>query len=130
MAQALGHQAFRQGKKVKFIRCSCLFRTLKASRAEDTWDKHLKGYVLPELLIIDYFGLKPLNQIEAKDLYELIVERHLGKSFIFISNRALETLREQTNILSMKTNEKQRGVDWQFNIDDARRKLKSIYPKI
>jgi hypothetical protein len=28
------------------------------------------------------------------------------------------------------TNEKQRGVDWQFKIDDARTKLKRLYPKI
>jgi len=31
---------------------------------------------------------------------------------------------------SQKTNAKQRGVDWQFKIDDARRKLKRLYPKI
>ena len=29
-----------------------------------------------------------------------------------------------------KTNAKQRGVDWQFKIDDARTKLKRLYPKI
>ncbi|MFT4553126.1 MAG: hypothetical protein ACI9S8_001762 [Chlamydiales bacterium] len=28
------------------------------------------------------------------------------------------------------TNERQRGVDWQFKIDQARVKLKSLYPKI
>jgi DDE superfamily endonuclease len=28
------------------------------------------------------------------------------------------------------SNEKQRGVDWQFKINDARTKLKSLYPKI
>ncbi len=27
------------------------------------------------------------------------------------------------------TNEKQRGIDWQFKIDDARTKLKRLYPK-
>lgn len=31
---------------------------------------------------------------------------------------------------SEKTHAKQRGVDWQFKIDDARRKLKRLYPKI
>ena len=29
-----------------------------------------------------------------------------------------------------RTNEKQRGVDWQFKIDDARTKLKRLYPKL
>jgi hypothetical protein len=31
---------------------------------------------------------------------------------------------------SDKTNAKQRGVDWQFRIEDARMKLKRLYPKI
>lgn len=42
----------------------------------------------------------------------------------------IETLRKQTEAWANHTNEKQRGVDWQFTIGDARRKLKSIYPKI
>jgi hypothetical protein len=29
-----------------------------------------------------------------------------------------------------RTNVKQRAVDWQFRIDDARVKLKRLYPKI
>ena len=31
---------------------------------------------------------------------------------------------------SDKTNAKQRGVDWQFRIENARVKLKRLYPKI
>jgi hypothetical protein len=41
----------------------------------------------------------------------------------------LETLQSQIGIWSDKTNARQRGVDWQFKIDDARRKLKRLYPK-
>lgn len=42
----------------------------------------------------------------------------------------IETLRTQTHAWATKTNEKQRGVDWHFTIDDARRKLQSVYPNI
>ncbi len=42
----------------------------------------------------------------------------------------IETLRAETAAWSVSSNEKQRGVDWQFNIEDARHKLKSLYPKI
>jgi hypothetical protein len=28
------------------------------------------------------------------------------------------------------SNARQRGVDWQFKVDDARVKLKSVYPKL
>ena len=40
------------------------------------------------------------------------------------------TLSKQTEAWATKTNAKQRGVDWQFTVGDARHKLKSIYPKI
>ena len=42
----------------------------------------------------------------------------------------LDELQSEIATWSVKTNAKQRGVDWQFKIDDARRKLKRLYPKI
>ena len=42
----------------------------------------------------------------------------------------VETLRDETSAWSSDVNSTQRGVDWQMRIDDARCKLKSIYPKI
>ena len=39
-------------------------------------------------------------------------------------------LQSETAAWSTATNEKQRGVDWQFRTDDARQKLKSLYPKL
>jgi hypothetical protein len=42
----------------------------------------------------------------------------------------LPLLQSEIGIWAEKTTAKQRGVDWQFKIDDARRKLKRLYPKI
>ena len=42
----------------------------------------------------------------------------------------VETLREETTAWSTDVTATQRGVDWQMTIDDARCKLKSVYPKI
>lgn len=42
----------------------------------------------------------------------------------------LSLLQSEIGIWSDKTNAKQRGVDWQFKIADARTKLKRLYPKI
>jgi len=42
----------------------------------------------------------------------------------------IEFLRQETAAWQQHSNNKQRGVDWQFRIDDARTKLKSLYPKI
>jgi hypothetical protein len=43
---------------------------------------------------------------------------------------SLKMLREETAAWATSCNRKQRGVDWQFTIGDARKKLKSLYPKI
>lgn len=50
-----------------------------------------------------------------------------------VSGRRFEdvkTLRAETKAWSKDVNAKQRGVDWQMKIDDARTKLKSVYPTI
>lgn len=44
--------------------------------------------------------------------------------------QSITALRREAEAWSQRCNEKQRGVDWQFKIDDARTKLKSLYPKI
>ncbi len=42
----------------------------------------------------------------------------------------LETLRTELAAWSAGVNTRQREVDWRMKIDDARRKLKTVYPKI
>jgi hypothetical protein len=42
----------------------------------------------------------------------------------------LEELQSEIRTWAEKTNDKQRGVDWQFTIADARQKLKRLYPTI
>ncbi len=43
---------------------------------------------------------------------------------------SLKMLREETAAWASSCNRKQKGVDWQFTVKDARQKLKSLYPKI
>jgi len=50
-----------------------------------------------------------------------------------VSGRRFESIRKlQSEIThwSDHSNHKQRGVDWQFKVKDARRKLKTLYPQI
>jgi hypothetical protein len=42
----------------------------------------------------------------------------------------IELLRSETAAWHQRSNAKQRSVDWQFKVGDARVKLKSVYPKI
>jgi hypothetical protein len=42
----------------------------------------------------------------------------------------LEILQSEIKAWSDRTNTKQRGIDWHFTIENARTKLKKLYPKI
>ena len=42
----------------------------------------------------------------------------------------IDTLRNEVRAWGQKRNERQKGVDWQFTTDDARIKLKRLYPRI
>ena len=42
----------------------------------------------------------------------------------------IEMLRGETSAWANSSNEKQRGVDWQFTVEKARVKLKSLYPNL
>lgn len=43
---------------------------------------------------------------------------------------SMQSLAKEATAWSTDCNKRQRGVDWQMKVDDARAKLKSIYPKI
>jgi len=50
-----------------------------------------------------------------------------------VSGRRFESigkLQSEIRHWSDHSNKRQRGVDWQFKVKDARKKLKSLYPKL
>jgi len=87
LAEALGHEACRRGYHVLFVKALKMLRHLFSSRADQSWEKQIKKYVYPDLLIVDDFGLTALTPIQAEDMYEVITERHLRSSIIMTSNR-------------------------------------------
>lgn len=87
IAQALGHQACRKGYAVLYAKTTKLLRGLFASRADQSWEKRIRRYMKPDVLILDDFGLSPFTALQAEDIYELIAERHLKSSIIITSNR-------------------------------------------
>lgn len=87
LAQAIGHQACRVGRSVLFLKAARFFRTLHASRADNSWDAEIRKFLAPDLLILDDFGLKPMTMMQAEDFYEVVAERHLRGSIVVTSNR-------------------------------------------
>lgn len=90
IAQALGHIACRMGYNVLYTKAARMFRYLNGGRADNSWERRIRGYTVSDLLIIDDFGLKPMAPVQSDDLYEVINERYMKKSIIFTSNRAIE----------------------------------------
>jgi DNA replication protein DnaC len=87
IAQALGHHACRNGYEVLYAKTIKLLRSLFASRADQSWEKRIRRYIKPDVLILDDFGLSPFTALQAEDIYELIAERHLKSSIVITSNR-------------------------------------------
>ena len=87
LATALGHVATRRRRSVHFERADRLFKRLKASRLDASYDQEMRKLIGVDLLILDDFCLTPLDATETSDLYELIVERHHRASTLVTSNR-------------------------------------------
>ncbi len=88
LAQALAHEACRQGFDVLFVNTHKLLRHLHGGRADGSWERRLASYVRPQLLVLDDFGLKPLTDQMPSDLYDVIHERYEVGSILVTSNRA------------------------------------------
>ena len=88
LAQALAHEAARQGHEVLFINTHKLLQHLHGGRADGTWERRLAHYLRPDLLVLDDFGLKPLTDLAPSDLYDVINERYEVGSILVTSNRA------------------------------------------
>src|SRR6516165_5771707 len=89
-AQALGHSACRAGYQVLFRRADRLLKILAGSRADNSFDRELRCFISPDLLVIDDFGLKKLSSQATSDFYDLLIERHTRSSTIITSDRGVE----------------------------------------
>ena len=88
LAQAITHEAARQGFEVLYTTADQLLRHLHAGRADGSTDQRLQRYLAPALLVIDDFGLKPLPPTGPVDLYDVINGRYEKGSIVVTSNRA------------------------------------------
>jgi DNA replication protein DnaC len=88
LAQALAHEACRQGFDVVFIDTHKMLRHINGGRADGSLDRRLQSYLRPDLLVLDDFGLKPLHPPAPEDMYDVIHERYERGSILLTSNRA------------------------------------------
>ena len=85
IASALGHQGCQHGYKVLYKNCIKLFDELKIAKADGSYSREISKLEKMDLLILDDFGLKPLDGHQKLMLLEIIEDRHGKKSTIITS---------------------------------------------
>jgi DNA replication protein DnaC len=88
LAQALAHEAARQGFDILLTSAHQMLLHINAGRADGSEGRRLATYLRPHLLIIDDFGLKSMPPSGPADLYDVINERYEKASIILTSNRS------------------------------------------
>jgi DNA replication protein DnaC len=85
LATALGFQACIYGNKVRYYSVTKMFSQLKMAKADGSYLKELSKLEKQHLLIIDDFGLQPLDSQNRMTLLEIIEDRHKKGSVIITS---------------------------------------------
>lgn len=90
IACALGNAACRQGLSVAYVRTPRLFEELRIAHGDGSFGKRLASLAKTDLLILDDWGLAPLNQSERNDLLEVIDDRVGSRSTLITSQLPVE----------------------------------------
>jgi DNA replication protein DnaC len=72
LAQALGHEACRQGYDVLFVSTHKMLQHLNGGRADGSYFRRLEQYLRPDVLILDDFGLRALTPPVPKTCTKLL----------------------------------------------------------
>lgn len=89
LASALGHQACGLGFSVAYFNMQKLVHRLTLARAEGTMLKLLEKIARTQLLILDDFGLQPMQPQHRLDLLDIVEDRHRKKATVIASQLPL-----------------------------------------
>ena len=85
LACAFGNQACRTGLSTRYVRLPRLLDALRIARGDGTYTRLLTQLAKTELLIIDDWGIQPLEVRQRQDLMEVIEDRHGHRSTLIAS---------------------------------------------
>ena len=85
IATALGYQACIEGYRVMYHNMTKLFSKLKMAKADGSYLKELAKIERHQLVILDDFGLQPLDSQNRIALLEIIEDRHNKGSLLVTS---------------------------------------------
>ncbi len=85
LACALGHKACRDNHSVLYVRAPKLFDELALAHGDGSFARRVKALGAVELLILDDWGLEPLDAQARHDLLEILEDRYGRRSTLVTS---------------------------------------------
>lgn len=99
LACAFANQACRQGYGARYIRLPKLFQAITIAKADGSYIKLMEHVAKLSLLVLDDWGLAPMNDANRRELLEIIDDRYHRSSTLITSQLPVK--------------------DWYDNIGDA-----------
>jgi DNA replication protein DnaC len=90
LACALAHNAIVGGFSAYYVRISKLLSQIKVARADGSYLSFLKKMTKTRVLILDDFGVSPMDTRDAQELLEIIEDRVGAGSIIITSQLPVE----------------------------------------
>jgi DNA replication protein DnaC len=94
IASALGHKACRDNRSVLYQRIPRLFEELALARGDGRHARMLRSLGRADLLVLDDWGLEPLDAPARHDLLEILEERYGRKSTLVTSQLPVDRWHE------------------------------------
>jgi DNA replication protein DnaC len=90
LAKNIGHAALLRGYTVRFSSLAAALADLLRQESLPAFERRIKRYVGPELLILDELGYLPCDSRAADILYNIISRRHEKRSTVISTNLAFK----------------------------------------
>jgi DNA replication protein DnaC len=90
VACALAHRACQFGFKARFFRLPRLLQDLEIARADGTYGARLASLARIDVLVLDDWGLAPLESVSRRDLLEILDDRYQKRSTVIAAQLPVE----------------------------------------
>ena len=82
---ALLQAACRAGFTARYVRVPRLLQEIAIAKGDGSYSRLLAAYAKTDLLLLDDWGLAPMNSDAARDILEIVEDRYNARSSIIIS---------------------------------------------